>query len=105
MDRGLILKNDLSVPVQVTTKELYVLANATSKLSFAKKGTNKLVLLSVIRGAILLSYQESTLGSIDKSPTYWRTTNGLGLIVFVAKLLPSNLKSVYGNVNTPLLLT
>ena len=56
------------------------------------------MLLSFTNGATVLSYQESTLGPINESPTYWRTTNGLGLIVLVANELPSNSKSEYGRV-------
>ena len=53
-----------------------------------------MVLLSFTNGAVELSYQESTLGPMNESPTYWSTTNGFGFIVLVAKSLPSNFSSV-----------
>ena len=39
-------------------------------LSFARNIEYRLVLLSLTNGAIELSYQESTLGPINESPTY-----------------------------------
>ena len=92
------LKKDLFAPNQLILYELYRLENASLSSVFAKKIEYRFVLLSLISGSVLVSYQESTLGLTNESPTYCRTTNGFGLIFLVAKLFPSNSSSEYGSV-------
>ena len=70
----------------MTTNELYILEKL-SVTSFVRNIENNPVLLSVNNGATVVSYHWSTLGFNEASPRYCITTNGLGLIVFVANAL------------------
>ena len=100
-----ILKKDLFEPTQLTINELKILEKDSLASSLAKNIEFNLVFVSTIKGAMEVSYHWSIVGESDPFPTYWITTNGFGLIVFVALEFPSNLTFLNGRVTTPLLIT